>query len=358
MENLIASFPILKEQTYLDTPAVGLFPKVVLDFKAQQNNILWNEGSRYWATTANMAAEVREKIAEVFNAKPGYIALFPAFSYGMNAVLDSLPPEAKVLLLKDDYPSVTETVTARAFKVSYAAIKEDMENQIWEAFEKSQPDVFVLGIVQYITGIRIDFSFIKELKAKYPSTIIIGDGTQYLGTESFDFENSGFDAIGASAYKWIGAGFGNGFFMFKQEMENRLEPKNSGTSSNRGRYKEKGNTLIGKFEGNHLNMADIGAIKVGLEFHQKLGLQKIYTKIADLSLTTRTALTDMNLLEDRVVRRQQHSNIFNIKGDDALFKKLADENIICVQRGSGIRIGIHYYNTAADIERFLKVISS
>src|SRR5699024_2399168 len=114
---------------------------------------------------------------------------------------------------------------ARDFSISYVKIDENLEERIESAFQSRPPDVLVCSMVQYINGIKIDFSFLKELKTRFPETLFLGDGTQYLGTERFDFTDSAFDAVGASAYKWIGAGFGNGFFMFKPGVEHRILPK-------------------------------------------------------------------------------------------------------------------------------------
>lgn len=356
MRELKVDFPALASQTYLNTPVVGLIPKAVLHFKEEQNKLLWKGGSDYWEQTLNMAGEVREKIGEVFRADPAYIALFPAFSYGINAVLEGLKRGAKVLLLKDDYPSITLPVEMRDFRVSYVTADENLEDRIWDAFKTNLPEVFICSMVQYLNGIKIDFTFLKKLKKAFPAVLFIGDGTQYLGTEQFDFENAAFDVMGASAYKWIGAGFGNGFFMFKPGVEDRISPKYKGASSGMGKYKTE-ESLIGKFEGNHLNMADMGAIKVALEYQEKVGFVIIEKKVKDLSQKAKALLTDLNLLETKVERRKEHSNIFNIKGDDALFEKLTENKIACAQRGEGIRIGLHYYNSEKDLENFLRVVS-
>lgn len=357
MKNFAQYFPAISKGTYLDTPAIGLMPADVWEFKKSQDTEMWQEGSRYFLNNAGMSDEVREKIAAVYNGNPGYVALFPAFSYGLNAILEGLQPGIKVLLLRDDYPSINRAVEARDFKVSYAAIDENLEEHILAQFKKDTPDIFIFSIVQYLNGIKIDFSLLKSLKQDYPDTLFIGDGTQYLGTERFDFNRSGIDVLGASAYKWIGAGFGNGFFMFKPQAETRINPKYLGFGSVVGKYKESGETLIGKLEGNHLNLANIGSIKKGLEFQEKIGFEDIENKIKQLSATAKQKLAEAGLLEESVVHRTNHANIFNLKGDEALFQKLQLHHIFCSQRGQGIRIGLHYYNNSEDIDKLLTLVT-
>jgi|SRR5690625_5010077 len=356
MHDLAKHFPALSKYTYLNTAAIGLIPKAVYDFRINEHAVLLEEGSFIMEKNADLQAEVREKIGSFFNADPGFVALFPAFSFGFNAVLEGLEPGSKIMLLDDDYPSINLAVEAREFSVTNIKIEANLEERIYDAFTKQRPDVFIFSQVQYLNGVQIDPSFIKTLKNEFPDTLLIADGTQYLGTEQFDFKASGIDVLGASAYKWLGSGFGNGFFMFRPEVEHKINPKYLGFGSTRGKYKDTGSAFIGNFEGNHLDSSNIGSIKIGLEFHEKTGKEAIEQHVGSLAKKAKNALTDLNLLEDYVVARKQHSSIFNIKGDDALYQKLMQNNIICAQRGTGIRIGFHYYNTEKDLAQLLNVL--
>lgn len=62
------------------------------------------------------------------------------------------------------------------------------------------------------------------------------------------------------------------------------------------------------------------------------------------------------LLQESVVKRNLHSSIFNIKGNDFLYRRLRSKNIICIQRGEGIRVGFHFFNTEKDLKRILTVL--
>lgn len=358
MQDLTKSFPGLSEVTYLNTPAIGLVSRDVYEFKTAQAEDLMKRGSRYFFEMIDLNAQTRERIGSFFNGAPGYIALVPAFTFGFNAILDGLEPGLKVLLLENDYPSINWAVEARDFKVAHVKIDERLEERIHEAFKKNQPDVFIFSIVQYINGVKIDLSFVKELKAEFPNTLFIGDGTQYLGTEVFDFAASGLDVLGTSAYKWMGAGFGNGFFMFKSGVEEKINPKYLGFGSVMGRFKESGDSFIGKFEGGHLDPSNVGCIKTALEFQEKIGKEFIEKKVKELASEAKVALSELGLLEEAVVNRKIHSNIFNIKGDNALYEKLMENKIMCTPRGNGIRIGFHYYNSAKDLQRIIRVLKS
>ena len=55
----------------------------------------------------------------------------------------------------------------------------------------------------------------------YPNLLIVGDGTQFLGAHEFNFDNSPFDIVAASGYKWLLAGFGNGVVMISASFLER-----------------------------------------------------------------------------------------------------------------------------------------
>jgi len=78
--------------------------------------------------------------------------------------------------------------------------------------------------------------------------------------------------------------------------------------------------------------------------------------VASLAAEAQSAFEKENLLEPAVVKRNIHSSIFNIKGNEALYQKLRQNNIICSQRGEGLRVSFHYFNTSGDLREFLKAV--
>ena len=57
-----------------------------------------------------------------------------------------------------------------------------------------------------------------------------------------------------------------------------------------------------------------------------------------------------------VATRELHSTIFNIKAKQQVFDKLLQENVVCAQRGDGIRLSFHIYNTIDEIEAVTDIL--
>ncbi|RLD25569.1 MAG: aminotransferase, partial [Bacteroidetes bacterium] len=285
------------------------------------------------------------------------VALVPNFYFGMNTVLDGLPKRQKVLLLSGDYPSINWPVENRDFEICYAEIDENLEQNIAVAVEKYQPDVFAFSIVQYISGILIDLNFLKQLKTKHPNLLLIADATQFLGTTNFNFEENAIDVIGASSYKWMLAGYGNGFFLIKQEAQQKISPITIGFNSadaNFGKIKEI--EFVGRFEPGHLDTINYGSLGESIRFLQKLGKDSIERHLSSIHEIAKREFTKLGLLDSAVANRAIHSCIYNIKGDAALFQKLKENNIIGSIRGNGIRVSFHFYNSEKDLEKLLALL--
>lgn len=356
MKNFRKEFPVLSQYTYLNTAASGLLSESVFEFRQDHDLDFLISGSILKENQGEVLSGVREAVGRFFNCAPNRVGLTPNFSYGFNILMEGIEKGKKVLLLKNDYPSVNWAVESRDFEVCYAEINGNLEQNISQVIAREKPDIFAFSLVQWINGIRIDFNFLKDLKEKYPHLLLFGDGTQYCGIELFDFEASALDVLGASAYKWMNAGYGNAFFLFKEHMEDKIFPKSLGFNSLQGKYKPHEGSLIGKFEPGHQDTLNFGSLKVALDLMNKVGMRAITDRVTELSREAKSAFEKENLLESAVVKRTIHSSIFNLRGDDILFRKLRSKNIICSQRGQGIRVSFHYFNTSEDLEKLLAAV--
>ena len=196
----------------------------------------------------------------------------------------------------------------------------------------------------------------RQLKSSYPDTLFFADGTQYVGTEAFNFENSALDVVGASTYKWLNAGYGNAFFLFKERVASYTAPKTTGFNSLQGKYKPHEGSFIGRFEPGHQDTLNYGSLGVAIDLINEIGIENIDKSIKVLASKAHSAFAERALLQEDVVNRPLHSNIFNIQGDHKMYKRLRKNDIICIERGTGIRVGFHYFNTKDDLEVLLGVL--
>ena len=357
MQDLRKEFPVLTSYTYLNTASCGLLSKSLTKWRQEHDLLMLAGGSTYRDTHKEHLESVRNTVARFFDVNRGELALVPNFSYGMNTLLEGLSNGLKVLLIKDDYPSINWGVEFRDFDTCYASLDGILEDNIAEAIEKYRPDVFAFSIVQYLSGIKIDFDFLKEVKTKYPDLLLIGDGTQFLGTSSFSFEESPLDVLGASCYKWMLSGYGNGIFMIKEELHKKISPSTIGFNSSDSMDPTIMNVpLMKRFEPGHQDALNYGSIERSIQHFERVGMKQIETNLKTLNLHAKECFSEYNLLDTNVLKRKDHSCIYTIRGDEERFQKLKENNIICSLRGNGIRVSFHYYNSLDDLNHLMSVI--
>lgn len=356
-EELRKEFPVFQEKIYLDTASCGLVPKSVIEWRREHDANLLASVSGFRAEAAEFLKTCRGSVAFFFGAEKDEVALVPNFSIGLNMLLESIPSGQIILMIEEDYPSVSWPVERRDFNVCYAELNENLEENILKAAEKHKPDVFLLSIVQWISGIKIDLEFLKELKKKFPEMLIIGDGTQYFGTENFNFSESAFDVVIASTYKWLTSGFGNGFMLIKEEARKNIFPEVIGFQSAETFESHPDDTkFMRHFEPGHLDTLNFGSLKESLSFFEKKGKEAIFTHIKDLNKEAFAFFRKENLLHPRTAKREVISTIFNLQFSNEQLSRLENSDIVFAKRGGGVRVGFHYYNTFEDLEALKKAL--
>ena len=359
MEKVRKEFPALRNQIYVNTPVFGPLYDSLLDWRQEHDLDFLLKASDMRENSLKIISDTRTAVGEFFTCKRENVALINNFSTGLNMLLEGLDKKEKVLLLENDYPSVDWPFASRGFPISYVTVDVHLEQRIQEAIKKDNITILALSVVQWQNGLKIDLEFLKELKKEHPELLIIADGTQFVGTANFDFEASGIDVLGASAYKWLLAGYGNGFMLFKDEVKDRCDLKTIGFNAANARPDVQNKVRFARrFEAGHLSCMSFGSLKFSLDFLSRIGKGNIEQHNKRLTEKARQEFTQLGLLQDSVVNRKEHSTIFNIKANDAIFQLLNDNDVICAQRGDGIRFGFHFYNTENDIDAIVQILKN
>ncbi|MCK0161744.1 aminotransferase class V-fold PLP-dependent enzyme [Allomuricauda sp. F6463D] len=357
MQSLRKKFPVLNQCIYANTASAGLLSEDLMEWRQGHDLDYLIGGSEMKNKGFAHMPVIKKTIGGVFNCKPDNVAMVPNFSLGFNLLLEGLPKDKKVLLVNKDYPSVNWPFETRNFNREYVDADENMEANIHEKVKVYGIDVLALSLVQWMDGVLIDFDFLKDLKKEFPNLIIMADGTQYCGIEPFDFEDSGIDVLGASAYKWLLAGYGNGFFLIKDGVMDQFQLRGIGNGSVNNDASQRNNIPFCKFlEPGHLDSFNFGSLEFALNFLDEIGLDNVQVQLEKLSKKAMSAFSELDLLAPSILKRKQHSTIFNIKGDEKLFNRLAEENIVASLRGDGIRLSFHFYNTEEEVDVVFKLL--
>ncbi|MCW5516126.1 aminotransferase class V-fold PLP-dependent enzyme [Muriicola sp. Z0-33] len=357
MQGVRKQFPALTHSIYANTAATGLLSQSLVEWRQEHDLDYLVGGSDAKMEQMEIISTTRATIGNFFSCPAPSIALVQNFSLGLNMLLEGLEKSSRILLVENDYPSVNWPFESRGFQITFAKLDQDLEQHIWEKIASEQIDVLALSLVQWLNGIKIELDFLKKLKENFPDLLIIADGTQFCGAYDFNFASSGIDILGASGYKWLLSGFGNGFMLFKEEIQNKLKLYTTGYNSSGINIEKKDSFRFAKhFEPGHLDTLNFGSLNFALEYLHQIGIHDIEAHNKLLMQKAKKEFASLGLLSNDVLNRDDHSTIFNIKVNQHTFSLLTEHNVVCSQRGEGIRLSFHLYNTPAEIDQISEIL--
>lgn len=340
---MIDEFPPLKNTAYFNTAYVGLMPKALLQFRQAEDERYFLEGDQYKLNAYATLDAKTEHVARFFGATTSETLLVSNFSDAIRFILSFLPANMRFLTLEEDYPSLTNAILEKGFEVVQISISERVEKNIAEALEKESIDVLALSLVQYISGLEIDQEFLHSIKQKYPNLLIIGDGTQFLGTAPFSFAHSPFDVLAASGYKWLMAGFGNGVLFFSEQFSHKI---NKNYSQIQEHY------YVG-----HFNLLATASLDKAISIIKERGFAESIVRKEKLTRSLKESLHELGILPPWITQRKTHSSIFTLPNKNNLYERMIQNKINVSLRGGQIRISLHFYNSQKDVDyitNFLK----
>ena len=334
-------FPALKSSTYFNTAYVGLMSQKLYDFRSSFEINYLHNADQHKIDAYDRLDQTHESISYFIGSKKEQTFFVSNFSMGIRLIMDCLPKGSNVLYLKDDYHSLVDAIEERDFNHHSLFIEEQLEEKIQHALSQNSFDAIIISLVQFTHGFKIDFDFLGQLKEKYPNMLIIGDATQHIGADLFNFNTSPFDAIACSGYKWLLAGFGNGFIALSNQF---FEVTNTSRD-----------TLEHKVFSGHFNILGAASLVFALDYLQAHDFKKLVKKNKLLSEKLRSELIKIGRIPEFHLRKNQ-STIVSIHGEEAILKQLEKRGVRASYRGKYLRFSIHFYNSTNEIENLIGLI--
>ena len=331
---------------YLDSAKAGPMYYELFDWRNKYEKTSLIKKSQIRESHKDDVRKVEKNLSKFFNVKTGDIFFSNTFSRGFHSLVSQLKGKPSFLVLENDYPTISDAIIKNNFEINYVKNDSYVEDNIKAAVKKYQPDFLAISVIQWIDGIKIDLNFLKKLKSNNKQLSIIADGTQFCGTSKFDFNNSPFEVLISSGYKWMLAGYGVAFLLVKKDFyKNKFLQLNS-------------SELKKAIEIGHYDMLAIGSLEFSLN-KLSSSINKIEKKLHDLSKYIKVELDNIDMLDSKIKKRKYHSTIYNINDPKGrLYKHLISNNIICSQRGGGVRVSFNFFNTKAEIKKFIKTLKS
>lgn len=361
--DLRETIPALDEITYLNTGAASPAPRPVVeavtDCVERQQYVAPAAEGMYPALFATLD-DARETVADFLGADPDEIALTQSTADGINRVATALPWQAGDVVVRTDCEH-----PAGILPWERLADRHGVETRVVEstrgrldrddlATALDGADLLCLSSITWNYGTRFPIAEAVETAHDAGARVLI-DAVQSPGQVAVDVMEWGADFVVGAGHKWLLGPWGAGFLYVADDATAALEPRRVGYRSVADSNDLDAGFAAGarRLEVGTASPAPHAGLAAAIECLDSIGFDTIESRIETLTDRLKDGLDDDVLLSPR----SYESGLVTVDVDDteATVERLAEHDIRVRSLPSpdAIRISVHVFNTADDIDRLL-----
>lgn len=364
-------FPQEPGLRYLNHAAVAPWPRrasaAVCAFAEQNLRV----GARDYPQWLQLKQRLRQRLTRLLNAPSGAdVALVKNTSEALSFVAFGLDWRAgdQVVISDQEFPSnrvVWEALRPRGVEVIAVDIAGADPEAALLAACTPRTRLLAISAVQYASGLRLDLPRLGA-GCRARGVLLCVDAIQQLGAQPFDVQASDCAFAMADGHKWLLGPEGLGVFYCRRDLRERLELHEYGWHmlediGNFDRLDWQPAHSARRFECGSPNMLGAVALEASLALLEEVGLEEVGRRIEERIARLHAgivALPGAELLSPAETQRRAGILTFRLAGRDTatLFEALKREQVVCIQRGGGIRLSPHFYTPEQVIEDTLALL--
>ena len=366
-------FPLDAGLAYLNHAAVAPWPRrasdAVVRFSVENSRL----GASRYPRWLSVEDQLRHNLARLINAPSAQdIALCKNTSEALSMVAAGLEwnPGDEVVITNQEFPSnriVWESLADQGVTVRVADIdRQDVtpEGAI-EDLLNDRTKLLSVSSVQYGTGLRLDAAHLGALCESHGILFCL-DAIQSAGAEPLDVQATGAHFAMADGHKWMLGPEGLAFFYVAPEWRDSLKLYEFGWHmvADRGNYGRKDwepAPDARRFECGSPNLLAAHALEASTGLLLEVGLEQVREQIEQRVAHLASGLSQVAGVspvtpEDRARRLGIYTVCVTGRDSRDLCQRLAEGQVICANRGGGIRFSPHFYTPYAALEQALDTL--
>lgn len=364
-------FPQASGLRYLNHAAVAPWPKrtsLAISAFAEQNATF---GARDYPQWLEVEHRLRERLRRLLNA-PGMadIALVKNTSEALSFVAFGLDWHSgdQVVISDEEFPSnriVWEALKPQGVEVVQVRLAgKDPEAALLAACGP-RTRLMAISAVQYASGLRLDLPRLGQ-GCKQNGVLLCVDAIQQLGALPFDVQASHCAFAMADGHKWMLGPEGLGVFYCRRDLRDQLKLHEYGWhmlehAGDYDRIDWEPARSARRFECGSPNMLGAMGLEASLSLLEEIGMDAVGKALEDRVQWLQEglqAIPGIRLHSPLNPARRAGILTFSLSGYDntTLFTHLKQHQVVCAQRGAGIRLSPHFYTETRVIEETLTVL--
>src|SRR5579862_1655618 len=376
MQDFTQEFFSFAPTIYLNCAYHGPFPRATVERIGRAIELKTNPVRMVSHHFFEVTEKVRQRLATLVGVQTCALPIWPAATQGIAIVAAGLGLKAgdEVVIASNNFPSNLFTwMHLRRLGVGVTVLQPvDGFLRISDvaAALTSRTKILALDWVSYSTGARIDLASLGEL-AHRKGSIFVVDGTQGVGALEIDVHALPVDVLTVAAYKWLLGPYSTGFVYLTPEVRGRLDLQVinwltversedfDSLPTDQFTVPEAAKVFDVPATANFLNLY---ALDASLEFVQRAGVRTVTEHCSLLLDRLAEGVLRRGLRLSAAAAPERRSTILCFQADSheatkQMYDKLTAQHVAVSLRHGMIRVSPHLYNSEADIDRLLEIVS-
>ncbi|MDP1928945.1 MAG: aminotransferase class V-fold PLP-dependent enzyme [Thiobacillus sp.] len=368
-----AEFPLDPALIYLNHAAVSPWPRRTAAAVQQFAEENLRQGARDYPRWLETEARLREQCRRLLNAPAADdIALLKNTSEALSVVAHGLTWQAgdNVVISDQEFPSnriVWQSLHEQGVETRCVDLARGAspEQALADAID-DRTRLLAISSVQYASGLRLDLESLGAL-CRERGVLFCVDAIQSLGALPLDVQACGADCVTADGHKWLLGPEGCALFYVRPQLRELLRLRQYGwhmvedhLDFSRPDWQVAASAR--RFECGSPNMLGIHALSASLALLEEVGMDTVAARVLANSaylMDALTALPDIEILTPRQSGRYAGIVSFRHQRVAAadLHQRLLARNVICAQRGGGVRFSPHFYTSRMQLEAAVAAVA-
>jgi len=369
-------FPVNEQCMYLNHAAVAPWPKCTSEAVQEFAKENCQTGAQGYLTWLKKEQSLRSKLAKLVGSKnEECVALVKNTSEALSIVAYGLEWQAGdiILISDDEFPSnriVWESLAQKfGIIVKQVAINaQHPEAEILAAINSKtdKPKMISVSAVQYASGIKLNLEKLG-LACKENNVLFCVDAIQAVGAMEFKCDEWHIDFAMADGHKWMLGPEGLGFFFVKETHIKKLKLYQYGWHMIEGAgdfsikdWQPAKNAK--RFECGSPNMLAGYALEASTDLLLQVGLDNVAAAIEVNHAYLLAKLQGLGAEILSPIEPNVRAGIltFRFSGINSaqLYQKLMANDVVCANRGGGVRFSPHFHTTKESMDKAIRTLST
>ena len=364
-EAVAARFPALAGTIYMNTATVGVGPAAA-GTALRDAADAWTRGRFDWQEAERAGEDVRTLFGRLVGSNSDCVTLVPAAGAVAGLVAMHLVRRfargGNVVVGAEEFTSNLypwRALEGRGFDVRMVPFRDGAppEAEIAAAVDRDTRLV-AASAVQSATGIRADLARLRDAAG---DALLFVDAAQAAGSVPIDVEALRIDALAAPSHKFLVGTRGMGYGAFSPALRDALQPVWPGwkaAESPMTSFYGPDMTLSTTASRLDMSLAWFNALaeRESMGVLHELGPDRIHAHDAMLADRMREALRGAGVpfLDDGPARRSPIVSCAPAAPDAG--ERLKEAGVIAGVRAGRVRLALHLYNTAAQVDRVAELL--